>query len=164
MKIDFMNKCEIEHSFSRVAELINTEIFSPSDLQNPFVKSAFIEVLICMRDLMYKVERYASRIDFTDDIVTIPGKVVDVTDLVLYVRNAVCHPESEYHYVDVSNKIKASYNIAYGKCNLLQMGDIIIGSDYEDDVCFFFGKQKIYLKRHIIRALKEAKQKLLPLL
>ena len=29
-------------------------------------------------------------------------------------------------------------------------------SDYDDDICIFFGDQKIYLVRHIIRAVKEA--------
>lgn len=165
MPIDFMTKCDIESSIERVAEIINTNIFAPIPYgRNPFTKSAFIELLICMRDLMYKVEKITSRISFTDDVVIIPGKVEDVTDLILFVRNAVCHPESTNHYLDVEKKIKATFNIVYGKGNLMQLGDICISSDYEDDVCFFFGKQKIYLKRHILRVYEEAKQKLIPLL
>jgi hypothetical protein len=31
---------------------------------------------------------------------------------------------------------------------------------YEDDVCFFFGSQRIFLRRHVIRALEEARIKL----
>lgn len=111
---------------------------------------------------MYKAEKYASRIYFTEDVV-ISLQVKDVTDLIMYVRDALCLPDSPKNYL-IQNKIKATFNIGYGKCNVLSMGDINISSDYEDDICFFFGEQKIYLKRHIIRALNEAKQKLLPLI
>lgn len=47
---------------------------------------------------------------------------------------------------------------------LIHLRDLMYKSDYEDDVCFFFGKAKIYLSRHIIRAYKEATQALRPLL
>lgn len=46
----------------------------------------------------------------------------------------------------------------------MQINDIEIKSEFDDDVCFFFGTQKIYFKRHILRAFEEAKQKLIPLL
>ncbi|MFQ5431942.1 MAG: hypothetical protein ACE5EN_05500 [Nitrospinota bacterium] len=45
-----------------------------------------------------------------------------------------------------------------------RIGNFEQASDYNDDTCFFFGAQKIYLKRHIVRAFEESKSKLLPLL
>jgi hypothetical protein len=38
-----------------------------------------------------------------------------------------------------------------------------IGNDYDDDTAYAFGDQRIYLKRHILRAFEEAARQLLPL-
>ena len=48
------------------------------------------------------------------------------------------------------------FNVIFGKGTLAQIGDLTMTSDYDDDICIFFGDQKIYLVRHIIRAVKEA--------
>lgn len=162
MNIDFFSKTDIESDISSIEKIISTNIFSNQSIGNPFVKAAFIEVLICLRDLMYKSGKYATRINFKDDVL-ISDQIKDVTDLIKFVRDALCHPELPHHFV-IPDQVKATFNISFGKCNLMSIGDIIISSDYEDDVCFFFGQQRIYLKRHIIRALNEAKSKLLPLL
>lgn len=161
MDIDFFTKGDIESDIKTIEKLLETEIFLPNNISHPLCKSAFIEMLICLRDLMYKAERYSTRINFTDDVVQ-TEKVTDVTDLIKFVRDALCHPDIPNHYL-IKDKIKATYNVAHGKCNLISIGDIIISSDYDDDICFFFGEEKIYFKRHILRAFNEAKKKLLPL-
>lgn len=160
--MDFFDKTDIELDIKRIDELITSGIFNSNNAASVFVKSAFIEVLICLRDLMYKTEKYGSRVAFTDDVV-ITSKVKDVTDLIKFVRDALCHPDIPNHYIP-NTSTKATYNVAYGKASVLQIGDILIRSDYDDDICFFFGEQKIYMKRHIIRALSEAVEKLSPLL
>ena len=38
----------------------------------------------------------------------------------------------------------------------MQIGDLKLTSDYDDDVAFFYGTNRLYLKRHIIRAFEEA--------
>lgn len=162
MDLDFFTKGDIEDDIGRIQTLLQTEIFLPTNINHPLCKSAFIDLLICLRDLMYKAEKYSTRINFDDDVLK-TDKISDVTDLIKFVRDALCHPDIPHHYL-VKGKIKATYNIAFGKCNFMKMDDIIIKSDYDDDICFFFGEQKIYFKRHILRAYEEAKQKLLPLL
>jgi hypothetical protein len=162
MSINFFTKCDIENDISSINKILSTGIFSSKNSSHPLVKSAFIELLICLRDLMYKTEKYSTRISFTDDVVK-TDTIKDVTDLIKYVRDALCHPDSPNHYL-VKNNIKATFNIAYGKGCIISTPDINITSDYEDDVCFFFGEHKIYLTRHIIRAFNESKEKLLPLI
>lgn len=162
MTLSFFERSDIEENCRRISEIINSNIFSPANSRNPFVKSAFIELLVCMRDLMFKTEKFAARISFDDDVVK-TAKVNDVTDLIKFVRDALCHPEIEHHYL-IPGSIKATFNICIGKGTLMSIGDITLKSDYDDDVCFFFGAQKIYLTRHIIRAFEEARKKLAPLL
>jgi hypothetical protein len=129
---------------------------------HPLFQSAFIEVLIYLRDLTYETEKYAKRIDFIDDV-TVRGEVKDATALIKYVRDAMCHLDSDNHYIEPGN-MKASFNVQFGKGTLLKVGDFEQSSPYEDDICFFFGSQRIFLKRHILRAIEESKDLLAPLL
>lgn len=46
----------------------------------------------------------------------------------------------------------------------MKIGEFEQSSQYPDDICFFFGSQGIYLRRHIVRAFEEAKTMLVPLL
>lgn len=162
-EINFFIKGDIEDSIKRIEKILNTGIFTPQNIGNVFVKSAFIETLICLRDLMAKCEKFASRISFNDDVF-ITEKVNDVTDLIKYIRDALCHLDSNNHFLPDTN-IKATYNVLFGQGVGISIDGVnIASSNYDDDVCFCFGEQKIYLERHIIRSFKEAKSKLLPLI
>lgn len=161
-ELDFFSKSDIESSIRRIDELLKCGIFQPQNSRNVLFRAAFIEILIAMRDLMYKAQKHATRISFDDEIKK-TDKIDDVSDLIKYVRDALCHPDSDNHYIEVGN-IKSSFNVAFGKANLLKIGDFEQSSKYDDDIRFFFGSHGIYMRRHIVRAFDEAKSKLLPLL
>lgn len=160
--LDFFIKGDIEVSIRRIDELLQCGIFQPQNAQNILFRAAFIELLISLRDLMYKAQKYVARISFEDGIKK-TDKINDVSDLIKYVRDALCHPDSENHYIEAGN-IKSTFNVAFGQANLLKIGDFEQSSNYEDDICFFFGSHGIYMQRHIIRAFQEARAKLEPLL
>jgi hypothetical protein len=141
---------------------LGTNVFDIENKKNPLLKSAFIELLICLRVLMYETEKYSSRISFDEDIVK-SDKINDVTDVIKYVRDALCHLDSENHYPEKGD-IKAIFNIIYGKGSILTLFGYVQESDYPDDTCFFYGSQKIYLKRHVLPIVEVVKSKLLPLL
>ncbi|MGB5275855.1 MAG: hypothetical protein WBP02_01615 [Gammaproteobacteria bacterium] len=162
MEIDFFNKSEIESSFNRIDAILGTNIFDIENKKNPLLKSAFIELLICLRILMYKTENYASRICLDEDVVK-SDEIKDVTDVIKYVRDALCHLDAGNHYLEKGD-IKAIFNIIYGRGSILTLFGYVQESNYPDDTCFFYGSQKIYLKRHILPVIEEAKSKLLPLL
>ena len=160
INIDHFSKCEIEDSLGRIDEILQSGIFLEKNHAHPLFKSAFIEVLICLRDLMYKTEKFSSRVSFQDDIIK-ADKINDITDVIKYVRDALCHLDSDNHYLEKGN-IKATYNILRGKGTLMRCGDYEQTSEHEDDLCFFFGSQRLYFKRHIMRVIEEVKSKLLP--
>lgn len=159
---DYFTKAEIEEDIRRIDELLVCGIFQAANAGHVLFRAAFIELLIAVRDLMHKTEKFAHRIDFADDVKQI-GKVTDVTGLIKHVRDALCHPDSDNHYIEVGN-IKSTFNVAFGRANLLKMKEFEQASAYPDDTCFFFGPHGIYLNRHICRAFEEAKQALRPIL
>ena len=162
MEIDSYSKSEIESSLNRIDAILGANIFDIENKKHPLVKSAFIELLICLCDLMHKAEKFASRISFDGDIIK-NEKINDITDVVEYVRDALCHLDSDNHYLEAGDK-KAPFNIIYGKGSVLTLFGYVQESYYSDDVCFFYGSQKIYLNRHILPAVEEARSKLLPTL
>jgi hypothetical protein len=162
MEIDFFSKSEIESSFNRIDAILRTDIFDRENRNNPLLKCAFIELLICLHVLMYKTEEYSSRISFDKDIVK-SDEVNDITDAIKYMRDALCHLDSGNHYLEKGDK-KAIYNIIYGEGSIFTLFGYVQESVHTDDTCFFYGSQKIYLNRHILPAVEEAKSKLVPLI
>ncbi len=162
--IDFFTAGDIAQDVFRIGEILESNIFEPENRYHPLVKSAFTELMVCLNDLMRKSIKYAMRISFTDDIDTTKN-ITDVTDLIRFIRDAMCHIHIYNHFV-VHGQIKASFFILYGKIDVAPFQpdhDIVFSSDYSDDVCFFFGLYKIYLVRHILRAFNEVQKQLLPL-
>lgn len=140
---------EIEENLSRIYTIINSEIFDEKNINHPLRKSAFIEMMICLRDLAYKCNKYNIVVNFSDDIIQ-TNKVSNITDLIKYSRDACCHIDSSNNRY-MENGAVFSFNTLYGKTDFAG-----ISNSYQDDICFCFGEQKIYLKRHILRYLEES--------
>jgi hypothetical protein len=86
-------------SFYRVDEIINCGVFNTAGDKNPLRQSAFIELMICVRDLVAKSDKYSRRIEFKDDVNLASG-VEDVSDAISKVRNAICHIDSDLRKVE----------------------------------------------------------------
>jgi hypothetical protein len=157
-------KREVTWNIVRIETIINSGIFEPALSSHPLCQSAFTELMICLHDLLKKCKDANVPVIFTDKVDITP-RIRNVTDLVYQVRNAVCHTTSKHHEVSHAGRtLIFTFNVSYKKGTWMNFGEIEIKSDFDDDVCFFFGTLRIYLKRHIIRALEEAKRNLFPLI
>jgi hypothetical protein len=160
MDISSQQDCEI--NIRRIQELLGSGIFERNNSKNILQSSAFIELMICLRDLLQKAEDHAERISFTDDVMT-NDYVHDITDAVTAVRDACCHINSFKRLFDDRGN-RGSFMVIYGKGNLAKIGNLELKSDYEDDIAFFYGKNRLYINRHIVRAFKEATALLKPMI
>ncbi len=160
--MDVLDQQDCESNIRKIEELLNCGIFEPKSSQNILRESAFINLMICLRDLLCKVEKYGQKISFTDDIMQ-SDYVTDVSDAVRAVRDSCCHIDSfKRHFDDRGNR--GSFMVAFGKCNLMKIDDLELKSEYEDDVAVFYGRNRLYFKRHIVRSFNEARVQLLPML
>lgn len=161
-KLTIENVYEILQDKEDIEKILGSQVFFRSSNSNWIQdKAAFVLLMIDLRDLVWKSERFAGkRVSFTDDILPF-RKVRDVTDLITYVRDAAVHNTSGNSRVEQG---KFSFIVGFGKGNIIQIGELSLSGDYDDDICFIFGPAKIYLKRHIIRAFKEAIDNLNPLI
>lgn len=158
--MDIRDKQDCESDIRRIHELLNSGMFEPANRGHLLQRSAFIDLIICLRDLMHKTEKYAKRVDFTDDVLT-NEYVKDVTGAITAVRDACCHIDSFKKLFDDHGN-RGSYMVAYGKCNLAKIDDLELKSEYEDDIAVFFSKNRLYFRRHIVRAFNEAQALLAP--
>ncbi|HEY0057345.1 MAG TPA: hypothetical protein VGB63_18490 [Pedobacter sp.] len=154
---DFRFNTEVESNFRRLKDLLGSKILW--DRRDLFFKqSVFIEVLIIMKDLLIKAHKVDRRVAFTDDVIPNDnprGKIVDVTDLINNFRDAACHIDSFRREVE---SCVFSYNEIRGRVpNAIVINDVVIGSDYEDDIAYAMGSNRMYLKRHLERAYEELK-------
>jgi hypothetical protein len=101
------------------------------------------------------LSRNGLRIAWADDLQKNKG-VKDITDLLNTIRNAACHLDSPKNYLE-DTKTKFVFNTFFGKKhNALEIGqNVFLGCDFEDDVGFYYGENRIYLRRHIVRLLQE---------
>jgi len=135
--------------------LINTGVFNAYVLQ-PFQESVFVLLTITLNDLLQKLDKLGHRVDFTEDV---PQN--DITDLVNKIRNAICHLDSGENIVDKERQTKFVFNVLVGRVAAVAIGNnTTVGSDYDDDIAFCYGPYKIYLNRHIIRAIDESQKKI----
>ena len=158
MAIDHLTRHEIRSDIERIRSILDFGIFAPENSNHPLFLSGLTELLIRLRDLLSKSEKFAKQVSFQDDVI-INGKVTDVTGLVVFVRDALCHIDSDKHNHD-EVQARISFNVIFGRGRLAQLGTASIESQYDDDVAFFFGPQRLYLRRHILRAFDEARNNL----
>lgn len=160
--LDVRTSAEVENSISRIDVILRSGIFDAKHGGHPLYFSALTEFLICLNDLLGKAAAAGRDITFDDEIAK-KGPVTDVCSLVTFVRNAVCHISSANHNHDEINA-RLSFVSCIGKGCVAEIDGIRIECPYDDDTAFFFGPQRLYLRRHAIRAFEEARAKLQPLL
>jgi hypothetical protein len=134
MTIDNLTRDEITFDIERIRSVLDFGIFTSENSKHPLFPSALTELLIRLRDLLAKSENFAERVSFQDDV-TIKGKVNDITSLVTFVRDALCHVDSGKHDHD-EIQARISFNVIFGKGRLARLGSVSIESQYDDDVAF----------------------------
>jgi hypothetical protein len=160
--MDIYDEQECQASIFKINSLLNCGIFDIANSGNILQSAAFTELMVCLRDLLYKTEKYVKRVSFKDDIIT-NDYVHDITDAVTATRDACCHLNSFKQIFDEQGN-RGSFIVIYGKGTFAKFGDVEVKSEYEDDTAVFYGKNRLYINRHIVRAFKEATTLLIPIL
>ncbi|QXE08532.1 hypothetical protein GTQ41_17065 [Pseudomonas sp. AN-B15] len=145
----WMRAADIQASVSRCADLFNCGVFNSNNTAGPLFESAVTLLLVHLNDLLQKAKQDGKRIDFSDDMEA-TDVVADITDLVRTCRNAACHVTSGEHKID-SNKFTFCVTSGYGPGAFVINGQEM-GCDHEDDMAIYYGKNRIYLRRHLLRS------------
>ena len=134
---------EIFGNILRLNDLLKTQILGTYN-NSVFIHSAFSEVMILLRDLISKAELYFDYRILEDHDVNKTKDVENVSDLIIYMRNAVCHLESE------NNKINGSrfkFFRFYNNHTVIEVNGYPVQSKYNDDIGYCFGKTDVILQK-----------------
>jgi hypothetical protein len=145
----WMRAADIQSSVSRCADLFNSGIFSSGSSAGVLFEASVTLLLVHLNDLLQKAKLDGNRIDFTDDMET-SESIADITDLVRACRNAACHVTSGEHKID-SGKFTFCVTSGYGPSAFLIEGQEM-GCDHADDIAIYYGKNRVYVKRHLFRS------------
>lgn len=111
-------------------------------------ESLFALLMINLKEALMILDKRGHRVSFNDDL----PNGVDVTKQICTMRNSICHIGSIQRQVGRLGAV-LSFGMAIGQGNLAQIDDIVLSNPYRDDIAFFYGTQRILLKRHLARAL-----------
>jgi hypothetical protein len=146
---------DVNAAIREIERMLATHILEtawPGDMIAPVLT----RLVVCIYDLAVKCERFVGKpINFTDDVI-IKAEVKDAYSLIKFTRDALCHVAHSGHVTDEGFYL--SMNATWG----IQAPWIegTPSSDYSDDVAFFFGEQRVYFRRHLLRAFREARENL----
>ena len=159
-----MNESDIQDirtDCHRIDEILATGIFERKNIRNPLMQSAFVELIIHLRDLMAKCRNEGVPVEFSDDIL-LQGDISDVWDAVSAMRDAVCHITSHRRHFDSYGNRGIFF--CHGKGVITDTPECRLESEYDDDLAVFYGRIRLYMNRNIVRAYEEAKAALDPLI
>lgn len=159
----FFEKSEIESSIAQIEKLLSEANLANPDIPTESKQADFTWLMINLRDLLAKTEKFTGRIDFTDDVIPMwegkKAEVKDATSLIKCFRDAMCHRDSFRNLICTRASLTLG-SVTYG-AGINRFGDFEIPTcDYEDELMFICGPQRIYFKRHIVRSFNEAREKL----
>ncbi len=168
LKIHQFEVFEIEQDIREIERLIAAEVLGNPDVPTAEKNADFTWLMINLRDLLAKTEKFSSRVAFSDDVIPMwlgkKAEVSDITGLVKCFRDAMCHRDSFRNLVGTNAAISLG-TITYGAFVAIKLGDFATPKcDYPDDLMFFCGPQRIYFRRHIVRSFETAKERILPII
>lgn len=135
----------LEWSFYRLGELQRSGALLARE-DNPLRLSAAIEFLMLLHNVLSVADAMGRRVALSLDV----GTHGDVTALVAACRNAVCHPPSGRHAF--APGLVFSYGVAFGAGRILESPAGTIDTKFPDDAAFVFGRNIVYVRRHLYAA------------
>jgi hypothetical protein len=147
---NWMREADIQGALTACERILAT-CFRIEVVMQPIFEAAVVFLLINLNDLLQKAKTDGARISFTDHI-ALNDRVSDVTDLVSKMRNAACHLGSPENDIGIS---KFRFCTVAGKQNAIMLGDLAIGCEFEDDIAIYYGRHRLYVRRHVARAIEE---------
>jgi len=122
------------------------------DLSETVYEACVVMLLVNLHDLLQAARAGGQPLVFSDYIDP-KEDASNITELVAKCRNAACHVWPKP--AAAQSMVYRFYRVA-GYCpRATQLDDKVLGCDYHDDVAIYYGRYRLYLKRHVLRAIDE---------
>ncbi|WP_020598066.1 hypothetical protein [Spirosoma panaciterrae] len=116
-------------------------------------KPAFIQLIKSVHTGLTLADQAGKRVDFLDDV-GVNGKIQDITSLISWMHDCLPELTAEKPGQLATNRVNRYANAGWGYFANGCFFDV----QFEEELAFFIDDQRVYLNRHIRRAISELKQ------
>lgn len=134
---------------NRLHQLLGSDVFDRNRPDDGTCERAFAEVVRLTDDLLQQADVAGRRVDFTKEV-GVHGKIQDITSLVNSLRHSLVPGLGAAPFA--ANR----FNCYHDAGNGYFANGAFFKADYDNEVAFFVDDQRIYLNRHIKRAVQKA--------
>ena len=145
------------HAVLELTSLRNSGIFDLKNGGYEFFIPCVTFALITIADLLKFLNKCNNRITKNEFI---PNDCEDITDFIINVRNAACHIRSDKREA-VQSVITNAVIDAYGQGGL-QINDLVLKSEFVDDIAVFWGATRLYIFRNLFSAFDDCREIITP--
>ncbi|GAB3500761.1 hypothetical protein GCM10027341_26560 [Spirosoma knui] len=135
---------------NRLHQLLESDVFDENRVDDGACERAFVEIIPLLDDVLMQSEAAGQRIDFTKEV-GVNGKIQDITSLVHGLNEQLTAEKNALNTGSISQ-----FNCYHNAGTGYFANGVFFTVDHDGEVAFFVDKQRIYLNRHIKRALQEA--------
>ncbi|MEH6435593.1 hypothetical protein [Massilia sp. DD77] len=122
------------------------------DLSEIVYEACVAMLLVNLHDLLQTARAIGKPLVFAEYLDP-KEDATNITELVAKCRNAACHVWTKSSAT--KSTVYRFYRVA-GYCpRATVLDDKALGCDYHDDVALYYGRHRLYLKRHVLRAIEE---------
>ena len=147
------NADQIKHRLARVHTLLDSPTFNRNSLEEGPWKSTFAELITLVDELLLQAQQADKRVDFLEGV-GVNGKIQDITSLVDWIHHRLSELTTDMPGQLPGNRLNRYFDQGTG---YFANGTFFTG-EYEGDLAFFLDDQRIYLNRHIRRAVSEVEK------
>ena len=137
-------------SINRLHQLLGSDVFDRNRPNDGTCERAFTEVIRLLDGLLRQAEAAGQRIDFTKEV-GVHGKIQDITSLI-----SSMHSTLQSETATGAGPAANQFNCYYDAGNGYFANGVFFVSEYDNEVAFFVGEERVYLNRHLKRAMQEA--------
>ncbi|WP_128543359.1 hypothetical protein [Larkinella soli] len=153
---------EIKLRLGRIRTILDSGVLDAPNSPEDGLETAFVEVIDHLDDLLRQSDRMGYRVNFFEEV-GVEGRIQDITALVAEVRQKI----SEFSGKQTTPFSDPRFHRYQDRGAGYFTNGAFFACDYEGETAFFVDNLRIYLERHIKRAVGEVYlnlQKLYPLL
>ncbi|MBD2752961.1 hypothetical protein [Spirosoma validum] len=149
------NANSLQRQLTRVHVLLDSPVFNRDSAEDGPWKETFIELITLVHAILLQAQQADKRVEFLKDV-GVNGKIQDITSLVEWMYNRLPGLTADNIGQQTDNRLNRYFDQGTG---YFANGSFFTG-DFDNELAFFIDDQRVYLNRHLRRAIDEVEQSL----
>ncbi|WP_080056240.1 hypothetical protein [Spirosoma aerolatum] len=147
------NSNPLKNHLIAIHKALNSPVFNLNISENYPWKSEFTQLIKLLHNVLVLADQAGKRVDFLDDV-GVNGKIQDITSLINWMYDCLPGLSGEKSGQLAANRLNRYTNEGWGYF----ANGCFFSVGFDDEQAFFIDDQRVYLNRHIRRAVSELEQ------